>query len=46
MKKKLSHIDPSGMPAMVDVSGKTITERVARAQAIVHLPEEVLSALD
>jgi len=30
---------------MVDVSDKRITERIAQAQAIVHLPEEVLEAL-
>src|SRR6478736_8253116 len=34
------------MPAMVDVSEKKITERVAQAQAIVHLPKEVLEVLD
>jgi cyclic pyranopterin phosphate synthase len=44
-KKKLSHIDKSGMPAMVDVSQKKTTERIAHAQARVHLPEEVLDAL-
>jgi cyclic pyranopterin phosphate synthase len=45
VKKKLSHIDKSGMPAMVDVSPKKITERIARAQAVVQLPKEVLEAL-
>jgi cyclic pyranopterin monophosphate synthase len=44
-KKTLSHIDKSGMPAMVDVSAKRITERIAQAQAIVQLPKEVLEAL-
>jgi cyclic pyranopterin phosphate synthase len=44
-KRRLSHIDKSGMPAMVDVSGKKITERIAQAQAIVQLPKEVLEAL-
>jgi cyclic pyranopterin phosphate synthase len=34
------------MPAMVDVSEKKITERIAEAQAIVHLPKEVLKVLD
>jgi cyclic pyranopterin phosphate synthase len=33
------------MPAMVDVSGKKITERIAQGQAIVQLPKEVLEAL-
>jgi len=45
-KRTLSHIDKSGQPAMVDVSEKKITERVAQAQAIVHLPKEVLEVLD
>lgn len=31
---------------MVDVSEKKITERIAEAQAIVHLPKEVLKVLD
>jgi cyclic pyranopterin monophosphate synthase len=44
-KKKLSHVDQSGLPAMVDVSEKKITERVARAQAIVVLPEEVMKVI-
>ena len=34
------------MPAMVDVSEKKITERIAEAQAIVQLPGEVLEALE
>jgi len=33
------------MPAMVDVSEKKITVRVAQAQAIVQLPKEVLQVL-
>ncbi len=31
---------------MVDVSGKAVTHREARARCIVHLPGEVLSAVD
>jgi cyclic pyranopterin phosphate synthase len=34
-KKKFTHIDPSGNPAMVDVSEKAITKRKARAQAVI-----------
>ncbi len=34
------------MPAMVDVSEKSVTQRVAHAQAIVLLPKEVLVALE
>lgn len=42
---KLSHFDESGTPRMVDVSGKGITARVARAHAFVAMPPEVLAAL-
>ncbi|MCL4781486.1 MAG: cyclic pyranopterin monophosphate synthase MoaC [Bryobacterales bacterium] len=42
---KLSHFDESGTPRMVDVSGKSITARVARAHAFVAMPPEVLAAL-
>jgi len=46
VKRKLSHIDKSGMPAMVDVAEKKVTERIAHAQAVVQLPREVLVALE
>jgi cyclic pyranopterin phosphate synthase len=36
-----SHLDPSGAPAMVDVGGKAVTRRTARAEARVWLPAEV-----
>ena len=36
-KKKFTHIDSSGNPAMVDVSEKKITKRIAKAQARVYL---------
>jgi cyclic pyranopterin phosphate synthase len=42
---KLSHVDGTGMPAMVDVGGKLPTRRRACAQAEVLLPPEVLAAL-
>ncbi|MBS1506312.1 MAG: cyclic pyranopterin monophosphate synthase MoaC [Bacteroidetes bacterium] len=45
MRKKLSHVDAAGLPAMVDVSAKKITARKAEAQAIVSLPAAVLKAL-
>ncbi len=45
MKGKLSHVDQSGNPTMVDVSAKEVTRRVARAQATVHLGKEILSLL-
>ncbi|HPH47855.1 MAG TPA: cyclic pyranopterin monophosphate synthase MoaC [Chryseolinea sp.] len=41
-KKKLTHIDSAGNPAMVDVSEKTITKRIAKAQAIVHVGSAIL----
>lgn len=42
---KLSHIDNKGNPQMVDVSGKKITERVAKAQAIVHLGKVIMDQI-
>ncbi len=42
MKKKLSHVDASGLPAMVDVSAKGTTKRVARARARVDVGAEIL----
>jgi cyclic pyranopterin phosphate synthase len=45
MKSKLSHIDKSGNPAMVDVSEKQVTRRTARARAEVHLGKEILEQI-
>ncbi len=42
MKKQFTHIDASGNPRMVDVSGKKITRRIAQAQAIVRLGKEIM----
>ncbi len=42
---ELTHIDPKGNPAMVDVSVKQITQRMAVAQSIVELGEEIISEL-
>jgi cyclic pyranopterin monophosphate synthase len=42
---KLTHIDSSGDPSMVDVSGKEATRRTARAQAIVHVGKEILEQM-
>ncbi|MBA4056053.1 MAG: cyclic pyranopterin monophosphate synthase MoaC [Marivirga sp.] len=44
-KKKFTHIDASGNPAMVDVSEKKITKRTAKAQAIVDVGYEILSQI-
>jgi cyclic pyranopterin phosphate synthase len=40
---KLSHVDSGNRPTMVDVSGKSVCERVAHARSEVRLPEVVLS---
>ena len=40
-KSKLSHVDASGNPSMVNVSEKAVTKRVARAQAIVNVGPEI-----
>ncbi len=42
---KFSHIDESGKPNMVDVSHKDITQRIARAQSIMCLPEDIIESL-
>lgn len=39
---KLSHLDESGRPQMVDVSHKTPTYRTARARAEISLPPELI----
>ena len=38
----LSHVDDDNQARMVDVSGKAVTRREARAQAVVDLPSQVL----
>ena len=42
---KLSHFDSAGSPRMVDVSGKPLTRREARAQAFVRIAPAVLRKL-
>jgi cyclic pyranopterin phosphate synthase len=46
LEKEFSHIDASGNPSMVDVGTKPITHRVALAQSIVCLNEEILNHLE
>ena len=41
--EKLSHIDKKNQPTMVDVSGKTPTDREARARTIVEFPADIAS---
>lgn len=45
MKNELSHYDSAGQVSMVDVGGKQITERTARAHAFVAMSAEVIEAL-
>jgi cyclic pyranopterin monophosphate synthase len=45
MKNKFTHIHASGNPQMVDVSEKKITQRVAKAQAIVFLGKEIMARM-
>jgi cyclic pyranopterin phosphate synthase len=43
--KKLTHLDPSGRPAMVDVSDKAVTAREAVAECRVRFPAAVAAQL-
>ena len=45
MKKQFTHIDDSGNPQMVDVSGKGISVRVARARATVRLGKKIIALI-
>ena len=45
MEKKFSHLDKSGNPNMVDVGHKAITERIAVAQSVMILEEEIINQL-
>jgi cyclic pyranopterin phosphate synthase len=45
VRKKLTHIDPAGRPAMVDVSAKPVTARTAIAECRVRLPADVATQL-
>ena len=44
--KEFTHIDERGNPSMVDVGHKKETERVARAEAILEVADEISSLLD
>jgi len=44
-KQEFTHIDPDGNPAMVDVSSKGITKRIAKAQAVVSPGSVILSQI-
>jgi len=45
MKNELSHYDSAGQVSMVDVGGKEVTERSARAHAFVAMAPHVIDAL-
>ena len=40
-----THINEKNQPAMVDVGEKIVTRRSARAQAVVHLPDEIAAQI-
>lgn len=44
--KKLTHVDISGNPSMVDVSEKAVTRRSARAQAVVQVGDEIMRLIN
>jgi cyclic pyranopterin monophosphate synthase len=44
--KEFSHLNPQGVPAMVDVGAKVATRRTARARAIVSLTPEIMALLN
>lgn len=46
MSGELTHFDPDGAPRMVDVGGKAITARVARARALVRMQPETLRLIE
>ena len=41
----LTHVDPAGRPAMVDVSAKAVTARAASAECRVRFPADVATQL-
>ena len=43
--KKLTHTDKDGQPGMVDISQKSVSERIAEASAMVVFPSEVMKQL-
>ncbi len=43
---EFSHLDPKGNPFMVNVGEKQATKRIAKARAVINLPDEVLEKLE
>ena len=46
MEKKLSHIDASGNPSMVDVGAKKVSRRTAKARSVVVLGDTIMDLLE
>lgn len=42
---KLTHVDRTGNPVMVNVSEKPVTKRTAKAQAVVHVGSEIMALI-
>jgi cyclic pyranopterin phosphate synthase len=45
LKPALTHVDAAGKPAMVDISGKSVSARSATAECLVAFPREVAQTL-
>jgi cyclic pyranopterin phosphate synthase len=45
-KSSFTHVDENNMPHMVDVGNKNVTRRVARARALVDLPNVIVEQFD
>ena len=43
--QKLTHIDQTGNPAMVNVSDKVVTKRTAKAEAVVRVGSEIMALI-
>jgi cyclic pyranopterin phosphate synthase len=41
----MTHFDEAGRARMVDISGKPVTERMARAQGVIRMKRDTLSAI-
>lgn len=44
-KQKFTHVSPAGLPQMVNVSDKKITQRVAQARAVVNPGKTILGLI-
>lgn len=46
MDKKFTHLDADGKPSMVNVGGKKVTQRLARARSVIVLGNEIMDHLE